>query len=107
MKRTILLSAFAVLALAPVSFAQMGGRVSIEVINGNRQPNPNEMQLMRAEEANHPNIAAAMHSLESALADLNRAPDNFGGYKGEAIADTKKAWVSLRKALYYRLMQGR
>jgi hypothetical protein len=34
---------------------------------------------------------------------LEAAPDDFGGNKAAAIADTRKAIHSLKRALYYRL----
>ncbi len=79
--------------------------INIEVIIGNKPPNPNEAQLMRAEEANHPNIVNAMHDIEKSMHSLHNAPDDFGGHKGQAESDLKQAWISLRKALYYRLYQ--
>jgi hypothetical protein len=36
---------------------------------------------------------------------LHNAPDDFGGHKGQAEADLRAAYVSLRKALYFRLYQ--
>lgn len=79
------------------------GSINIEVIMGNRPPSPNEAQLMRAEEANHPNITNAMHDIEKSMRALHNAPDDFGGHKAQAEADLKQAWISLRKALYFRL----
>ena len=79
------------------------GSISIEVIVVNRPAAPNEAQLMRAEEASHPNITNAMHDIEKSMRALHNAPDDFGGHKGQAEADLKQAWISLRKALYYRL----
>ena len=97
---------FAVLMLsAALSHAQI--RISADVILGNRAPNPTEMRAMQAEEAAHPNIAQAMNNVKSALDALDRAPDNFGGHKALAAADLKRAWQSLRRALYYRLYQDR
>ena len=89
--------------------AQSGPRVfvDIQVIMGNKPPAPNEAQLMRAEEARHPNIAKAMHDLEDGLKHLHEAPDDFGGHKGQAESDMRQAWVSLRKALYFRIYEDR
>ena len=78
-------------------------RISVDVIVGNRPPNPKEAQAMRAEEAAHPNIAKAMYNCKSALDALNSAPDDFGGHKAKAVADLRQAYQSLRRALYYRL----
>ena len=85
------------------SFAQV---LSIDVVVGNRPPAPNEAQLMRAEENKHPNIARAMHDIEKSMQALHDAPDDFGGHKAQAEADLKAAYISLRKALYFRLYQG-
>ncbi|TDX02088.1 hypothetical protein [Dinghuibacter silviterrae] len=95
---------FSILMMASViSFAQV--RIDIDVIVGNRPPAPNERQLMRAEEAKHPNIAKAMHDIENSMKALHDAPDDFGGKKAQAEADLKQAYISLRKALYFRLYQ--
>jgi len=82
-------------------------RISADVIIGNRPPNPNEMRAMRAEEALHPNITKSMNDVQAALQALRQAPDEFGGHKAKAMADLQQAWVSLRKALYYRLYSDR
>jgi hypothetical protein len=85
-------------------FAQSSSeRINIEVIIGNKPPAPNEAQLMRTEEASHPNVTNAMHDIEKSMKALHNAPDDFGGHKAQAEADLKQAWISLRKALYYRL----
>jgi len=105
MKKLVFVLAF-VLASAGVSFAQQpGGRIGIDVVLGNRPPAPREVNLMRIEEANHPNIAKAMHDVEDAMRHLQQAPDEFGGNKAQAQADLHQAWVSLRRALYYRIYQ--
>lgn len=80
-------------------------KINIDVIIGNRPPAPNEVNLMRAEEANHPNVTNAMHDIEKSMKALHNAPDDFGGHKAQAEADLKQAWISLRKALYFRLYQ--
>jgi hypothetical protein len=93
---------FSILMLsATLSHAQL--RISADIIMGTRQPNRGEAQAMRAEEAQHPNIARAMNNVQSALDALKSAPDTFGGHKGQAEADLRQAWISLRKALYYRI----
>jgi hypothetical protein len=79
--------------------------VNIEVIVGNRPPSSTEAELMRVEEANHPNVTNAMHDIEKSMKSLHNAPDDFGGHKAQAEADLKQAWISLRKALYFRLYQ--
>jgi len=87
------------------TFAQ-GGVISVDVIIGNRPPAPNELNLMRVEENKHPNIARAMHDIEKSMKALHDAPDDFGGHKGQAENDLKQAYISLRKALYFRLYHG-
>jgi len=100
MKKFIFLTVF--LVSASCTFAQMRGRIDLDVIIGNRQPNDRERKLMQAEERAHPNIAKTMHDIENGLQHLQEAPDDFGGHKAQAQADLKQAWISLRKALYYR-----
>jgi len=82
-------------------------RINLDVIIGNRPPAPNEARLMRMEEDKHPNIAKSMHDIEDAMKHLHEAPDDFGGHKGQAESDLKQAWISLRKALYFRLYEDR
>jgi len=94
---------FSILVLTTtLSFAQ-SPRIDIDIIIGNRPPAPSEAQLMRAEEAKHPNITKAIRDIEMSMRALHDAPDDFGGHKGQAEADLKQAWISLRKALYFRL----
>jgi hypothetical protein len=57
---------------------------------------------MRAEAAMHPRIAKAIHQLEDAIKYMEAAPHDFGGAKAQALADSRAAVVSLRKALAYR-----
>jgi len=58
---------------------------------------------MAGEVAAHPNLASAIRKMQSAYADLQAAPDNFGGNKAQAMAQVKAAIHSLRRALFYRL----
>src|ERR1700731_2267094 len=102
MKKTVLLLSIFI-GSATFLCAQQPPRINIEVILGNRPPAPNEAQLMRAEEAKHPNVTRAMHDIEMSIKSLNEAPDDFGGHKGQALADLRQALISLRKALYFRL----
>jgi hypothetical protein len=57
---------------------------------------------VREEAREHPRIAKAIHELEDAIRYMEAAPHDFGGNKAQAIADSKAAIVSLRKALAYR-----
>ncbi len=106
MKKVVIIFSLFMMS-ASLSFAQHGHlmRVDMDVIIGNRGPLPREMKLMKAEENSYPNITKSMHEVENAMKHLQDAPDNFGGHKAQAQADLKQAWVSLRKALYYRLYQ--
>ena len=106
MKKLVFL--FSVLMLsASFLFAQQPPprNMNIEVIVGNRPPSSTEVQLMKVEEINHPNITNAMHDIEKSMKALHAAPDDFGGHKAQAETDLKQAWISLRKALYYRLFK--
>ncbi|MFI4889836.1 MAG: hypothetical protein ACHQIL_04830 [Steroidobacterales bacterium] len=58
---------------------------------------------MQQERAAHPRIVEAIHHMKEALRELEAAPDDFGGNKAKAIADTRQAIHSLKKALYFRL----
>ncbi len=100
--KKLVLSLSLLLLLSAVSHAQ---RISIDVIIGNRPPAPAELNMMQQEEAAHPNVARAMHDIEKSMHALHDAPDDFGGHKGQAENDLKAAYISLRKALYFRLYQ--
>ena len=102
MKKAILFSCILLAAATTTTYAQPP-RIAFEVIVGSRPPAPNEVQMMRAEEQLHPKIAQAMHDIEASMRALHEAQDDFGGRKGQAEADLKAAYISLRKALYYRL----
>lgn len=56
----------------------------------------------KTEVEKHPRIENAIKQIQDAIDYLEKAPDNFGGNKAEAIADCKKAVASLNKALKYR-----
>jgi hypothetical protein len=58
---------------------------------------------IQSEEAAHPNLVKAIHEMQSALKALERAPDEFGGHKAQAMNDLRAAIHSTKKALYYRL----
>lgn len=59
-------------------------------------------ETVREEAGQHPRIARAIHELEDAIKYLEAAPHDFGGFKAQAIADSRAAVGSLRKALAYR-----
>lgn len=103
MKKTILV----VCILAACNSFSFGQRINIEVVLGNRPPAQNEARLMKIEEARHPNITKSMQDIGDALRHLHEAPDDFGGHKAQAEADLKQAWVSLRKALYFRIYEDK
>lgn len=93
--------------MAAASYSHAQVKISLDVIIGNRPPAPNETKMMQAEEAQHPNIAKAMHDIEASMRALHDAPDDFGGNKAQAETDLKQAYVSLRKALYFRLYENK
>ena len=101
--RPVLLLGLVFMAIATVTHAQV--KINIDVIIGNKPPAPSEAQLMRAEEARHPNIVKAMRDIEASMKALHDAPNDFGGRKAQAEADLKQAYISLRKALYFRLYE--
>ena len=103
MKRVLFILAI-MISVASLSFAQ-GRMVRFQVIMGNAQPNPYEANLMATEETNHPNVTKSMHEVQNAMKHLHDAPDEFGGHKAQAESDLRQAWISLRKALYYRIYQ--
>jgi len=109
LKLALLTVAVAVLAnsilLADEIKVQIKQKISIEVIIGERAPSPSERELMRIEEKDHPNILKAIHDIKTAEKALNEAADNFGGHKAQAQQDLHASFVSLRKALYYRLYE--
>ena len=59
-------------------------------------------ESVREEARWHPRIAKAIHELEDAVRYMEAAPHDFGGFKAQAIADSRAAIGSLRKALAYR-----
>ena len=59
-------------------------------------------QNERTEAQEHPRIRKAIHELEDAIDYMEKAPHDFGGYKAEAIENSKKAVASLKMALQYR-----
>jgi len=62
-----------------------------------------QMYSMEGERALHPNLSNAERAIQVALRDLVNAPDDFGGNKAVAIVDLRRALLSVRRALYFRL----
>jgi hypothetical protein len=62
-----------------------------------------DQPTFKTEEQKHPRLAHAIHQLEEAAHELEHAPDDFGGNKAVALADTRRAIHSLKRALYYRM----
>jgi hypothetical protein len=58
---------------------------------------------IQSEAAAHPRVVDAIKRMEEAYNLLQAAPDDFGGNKAQAMADTRRAIHSLRRALFYRL----
>src|SRR5271165_2141781 len=58
---------------------------------------------VQSERAAHPRIVEAINHMNEALREMEAAPDDFGGNKAAAIADTRRAIHSLKRALYFRL----
>jgi hypothetical protein len=108
MKKSLLILSVLVITVS-LAFAvkpkPAGGIIDIQVILGNRPPAPNEARMMKIEEDKHPNITKSMRDIGDAMKHLHEAPDDFGGHKGQAESDLKQAYISLRKALYFRLYQ--
>ena len=109
LKLALLTVAVAVLAnsmlLADQINVEIKPKISIEVIVGEKAPTPSERELMKVEEQSHPNILKAIHDIKAAQKALDDAADNFGGHKAQAQQDLHTSYVSLRKALYYRLYE--
>jgi len=113
MKKTFLIIAVAISTFA-LTFtpsqaqeekAQGRQKVSIEVIVGEKLPTPKEHELMKFEEKFHPKILQAMNNIEDAIRELEAAKIDFGGHKEEALKSLHTSLKSLRKALYYRLIE--
>jgi len=64
---------------------------------------PARAQTFESERAAHPRLAAAIDHMKVALAELEAAPDDFGGRKARAVEDTRRALHSMRAALYWRV----
>lgn len=49
----------------------------------------------------HPRIRSAIHALEGAKAELQKAPHDFGGHRADAVLAVDKAIEQLKLALEY------
>ncbi len=109
LKLALLTIAVAVMAnsvlLADQIKVEVKQKINIEVIIGSKIPSPSERELMKIEEQSHPNIVKALRDIKAAMKALDDAADNFGGHKAQAQQDLQTSYVSLRKALYYRLYE--
>lgn len=61
---------------------------------------------LAAQGAQFPRLQAAITSLEDAIAFLDKAPNDFGGHKAEAIVACRAAIRQLRVAMAYRRRGG-
>jgi hypothetical protein len=59
----------------------------------------------QSERAMHPRIAAAITSINDAIAYMEAAPHDFGGHKASAIQSSRHAVEQLKLALAYRAKQ--
>jgi len=64
-------------------------------------------QNAKSEASKHPRIEKAIQELQGAVEYMEKAPDDFGGHKAAAIADSKKAIESLKLALQYRAKEDK
>ena len=48
-------------------------------------------------------MAKAVDQMVAAYADMERAPDTFGGQKAQAMQALRSAIISAKRALYYRM----
>jgi hypothetical protein len=55
-----------------------------------------------AARAEHPRVVRAIHAIEGAIDELQKAPDDFGGHKDEAIEACRNAIAQLKKGLQYQ-----
>jgi len=58
---------------------------------------------VQGEAAAHPAIVREIREMEAIEVQLKSGPDNFGGYKLQALNQVHAAIHSLRRALFYRL----
>jgi hypothetical protein len=61
---------------------------------------------VQSERAAHPRIVAAIREMNEALKELEAAPDDFGGNKAAAIADTHKGHSFFEKSVVFSLEDG-
>lgn len=99
------LLASAVIALPAAAHAQATTADSAHHATAMTRAQRREMREERREQAGtperHPEIRAAIRSLERAKADLQRASHDFGGHRADALKATDEAIKQLRLALEY------
>ena len=61
-----------------------------------------ERRELRKEEKEHPRMGAAIKELDEAIAELKKAPHDFGGHREDAVKACENARDQLKKALEYR-----
>jgi len=83
MKKRIVVSVMAIIFVTATAFVAIQQNVITEAVQ-------------------HPRLVTAIKELQSAIDYLEKAPDDFGGFKAQAIVDSKKAVESLKRALNYK-----
>jgi hypothetical protein len=81
-------------AVALVSFSS-GIALAAPIDKGDKQDFKSELSA-------HQSIANALKALDAAIADMDKASDNYGGHKADALKESKAARKQLHKALWYR-----
>jgi hypothetical protein len=59
-------------------------------------------QTVRGELQEHPRIMQAIRDIEDAIANMEAAPNYFGGHKAAAVAASREAVRQLREAIEFR-----
>jgi hypothetical protein len=95
MKKVMMWSTVAAGILAVIPFAQM-------MAAGTGATGQTGSSTIQQEKTEHPRIAIALAELHETVADLRRAPHDFGGHRVEAIKACHAAIKQLRLSLEYR-----
>jgi len=88
-------------APAPVGDASAGGPIQHAVVPPAAAPVTADAPAKKGRR-DRSNIARAAKALDAAIAELNRAPDDFGGHKADAIKACEAARDELKQAVAYR-----